>query len=185
MLIIPDVNRFSIMSTSPIKRDTSEPGSNPFNSSAVRDMNFSIRRLLIACVIFCPKTVRSPSLADSVSPVKKSIAKYAITIPSPGICPAVNISMIFPRINGGISENMTARHTAATIPNDKSLYCKIVSVIIFFTYFGFFPEFAAFSFSLFFTSTASILSIVKQRIFTALFNKLIMASELCFSVIKP
>ncbi len=72
-----------------------------------------------------------------------------------------------------------------TIPNDKSLYFKIVSVIIFFTYFGFFPEFAAFTFSLFFTSTASILSIVKQRIFTALFNKLIMASELCFSVIKP
>ena len=69
ILIMPDVNRFSTVSTSPTNRDTNAPGSCLFKLSAVSLVNFSIRPLLNACVIFCPNTVRNPSLDASITPV--------------------------------------------------------------------------------------------------------------------
>jgi len=73
--MIPEVKRFSTVSTSPTKREARVPGSSPVSLSEVRHMNFSIRLLLSACVIFCPNTVSRPSLADSMNPVSASIAK--------------------------------------------------------------------------------------------------------------
>lgn len=56
MLMIPEVKRFSTVSTSPTKRETSVPGSCWVVLSAVRFTNFSISLLLKAWVIFWPKT---------------------------------------------------------------------------------------------------------------------------------
>ena len=73
--ITPEVNSASTVSTSPTNRDTSVPGSCSAAQSVVRRVNLSIRLLRRACVIFCPNTVSSPSLADSIIPASASMAK--------------------------------------------------------------------------------------------------------------
>ena len=77
ILMIPEVNRFSTVSTSPTNLDTRAPGSWRFSSLAERRPNFSIRLLRSACVIFWPNTVRRLSLADSRKPVRASSPKYS------------------------------------------------------------------------------------------------------------
>ena len=69
ILTIPEVNRFSTVSTSPTNLDTTAPGSCLLNDDAVSLVKCSIRPLRRACVIFWPNTVRSPSLAASIRPV--------------------------------------------------------------------------------------------------------------------
>ena len=69
ILTIPDVKRFSTVSTSPTNLDTTAPGSCLLSESAESLTKCSISPLLSACVIFCPNTVRSPSLAASIRPV--------------------------------------------------------------------------------------------------------------------
>ena len=119
MLMIPDVNRFSTVSTSPTNLDTRFPGSCLLSSSADSFISFSMRLLRTACVIFCPNTVRSPSLADSIIPVIASIVKYKTTILSGSVLPVVNVSTISPSTSGGISASTTAPTTAIKMPAER------------------------------------------------------------------
>ena len=119
MLMIPEVNRFSTVSTSPTNRDTIVPGSCFVSSPAVRFVYFSIMLLRSAWVIFWPKTVSRPSRRLSVRPVSTVKAKYSITNATGTVFPVVIVSTILPRIQGGRSAVTMAPATANRIPSDS------------------------------------------------------------------
>ena len=129
ILMIPEVNRFSTVSTSPTNLDTRAPGSWRFSSLADRSPNFSIRLLRSACVIFWPNTVRRLSLADSRRPVRARSPKYS-RIPSiQRVCLFVKRSISCASTRGGSSVKTTAPQTIPKSAADKTPCFRTVSLI--------------------------------------------------------
>ena len=129
MLMMPEENRVSTVSTSPTKRETSVPGSCFVMLSAVRCVNLSIKLLRSAWVIFWPNTTSRLSRADSVNPVSASMAKYSRIRANAASVPAVMESTISAKISGGISANTTAPITAETMPRERPFCFFTVSKI--------------------------------------------------------
>ena len=180
ILIIPDVKSASTVSTSPTNLDTTAPGSCLLRQSAVSLVNLSISPLLNACVIFCPNTVRSASLAASISPVSTISPKYASIILQLTACPAVMASIIPPRINGGKSDVTIAITTADTIASDNSSLLFIVYNIISATLL-----LLLFWFILFVIAAASCLFKIQLCILRTLLHKLFVGPGYCPAIIHP
>ena len=137
-------------------------------------MNFAIRRLLSVCVIFCPKTVRSPSLADSIMPVSTSSPKYSTIIPIFTCCPCVRESTTSPRINGGRSAVTMAVQTATRIPRESLFFSQTVCMTIL-------PAVSLFLL----ICLASFLCTVNCRIFWLLTHQFFMCSSRYTSILHP
>ena len=130
MLMIPEVNNASTVSTSPTNLDTTAPGSSLFNVSALSRTSFFESSLRNAWVIFCPNTVRKLSLKDSSAPDKRISRKYSAAMENPGKFPPAIWSMIFPRTRGGSREMTTAPVTVRMIPMESHFSCTTVFPII-------------------------------------------------------